>query len=92
MKKTKWPLMILVILFSIGAAFATRPKPQSTLFYWNGTSYVLAGAMGVNYYCGISTQTCTYTYSNGVYSPYDQGTYIELAAQNNAPPATSKAR
>jgi len=64
--------MILVILFSVGAAFATRPaKLQSGLYYWNGSTYVEAGTMGVSYYCQtLASWVCVYTYSQGVYTPY----------------------
>ena len=70
MKKIKWTILTLVILFSIGAAFATRPKPYQTLYYYNGSQYLPAGTMGLNYYCTSSANVCTYSYSGGVYTPY----------------------
>ena len=71
MKKIKWTIMIFAILFSIGAAFATRPHNfQSSLYYFNGTQYLPAGTMGVTYACTSSAQVCTYSYANGVYTPY----------------------
>jgi Family of unknown function (DUF6520) len=76
MKKIKWTIMTLVILFSIGAAFATRPaNMQSGLYYWNGTGYVpVAGTMGQGWICvSPSSAVCCYTYANGVYTPYMSG-------------------
>jgi hypothetical protein len=71
MKKIKWTIMTFAILLSIGGAFATRPHSfLSGLYYWNGSSYQPAGTLGVNYVCESSASVCTYTYSNGVYTPY----------------------
>jgi hypothetical protein len=73
MKKIKWTIMTLVVLFSIGAAFATRPaNMQSGLYYWNGSAYMpVAGNMGQGWICiSPSSAVCCYTYANGVYTPY----------------------
>jgi hypothetical protein len=70
MKKIKWTILTLVILFSIGAAFATRPHSYQTIYWYNGSQYLVVGTMGVNYTCTSSASTCTYTYSAGVYTPY----------------------
>jgi Family of unknown function (DUF6520) len=70
MKKIKWTILTFVILFSIGAAFATRPHLKQTIYYFNGSEYLIAGVMGENYVCVQSSSTCTYTYSGGVYTPY----------------------
>jgi hypothetical protein len=73
MKKIKWTILTLVILFSIGAAFATRPHSYQTIYYYNGSQYLVAGTMGLNYTCESSSANCTYTYSGGVYTPYITG-------------------
>ena len=79
MKKIKWTILTFVVLFSIGAAFATRPKPYQTLYYYNGSQYLAAGTMGLNYTCETSSTTCTYSYSGGVYTPYmNDAQYIPL--------------
>jgi hypothetical protein len=89
MKKIKWTILTFAILLSIGGAFATRPHSfLSGLYYWNGSSYQPAGTLGVNYVCVTSTVVCTYTYSNGVYTPYTtMANYIPigLTTANPAP-------
>jgi hypothetical protein len=71
MKRIKWTIMTFAILLSIGGAFASRPHHfQGSLYYWNGSSYQPAGKLGVNYVCESSASVCTYTFSNGVYTPY----------------------
>jgi hypothetical protein len=71
MKKIKWTILTFVVLFSIGVAFATRPKPYQTLYYYNGSQYIAAGVMGRDYTCITpSSNVCTYSYSGGVYTPY----------------------
>ncbi len=59
--KIKWTILTFAILFSIGSAFATRPRALSTLYYYNGSGYVPAGTLGVNYVCETSPNVCTYT-------------------------------
>lgn len=86
MKKIKWTIMTIVILFSITAAFAFRPHAYQTIYYYNGSGYSIAGTMGVNYTCEESTEVCTYTYSNGIYTPYiTDATYTPLGI--TTPPA-----
>jgi hypothetical protein len=94
MKKIKWTIMTLVVLFSIGAAFATRPaKLQSGLYYFNGTEYLaVSGAMGQGYYC-VATYSypCTYTYANGVYTPYiNNAQYVPLGIDGKPHPIVKK--
>jgi hypothetical protein len=93
MKKIKWTLMTLVILLSIGAAFAFRTaKLQSGLYYWNGSEYEPAGTMGVTYYCATpSSAVCVYSYSDGVYSPYiTSAVYTPIAFNAKTNPAVKK--
>jgi hypothetical protein len=71
MKKIKWTILTFAILFSIGGAFASRPHALVSGLYWyNGTEYLPVGELGVTYVCEASSLVCTYTYSNGVYTPY----------------------
>jgi len=91
MKKIKWTIMTLAIVFSVGSAVATRlysdTRAQSNLYYWNGNMYVAAGQYGVVYICQSSSSVCTYSYSNGVYTPYQTlGTYSPLSVIKNEPP------
>jgi hypothetical protein len=93
MKKIKWTILTLVILFSIGAAFATRPHSYQTLYWYNGSQYLAAGVMGLNYYCVSSSTTCTYSYSGGVYTPYmNDASYtpIALTTEKAKPQPTEK--
>ena len=93
MKKIKWTILTFVVLFSIGAALATRPQRYQSLYYYNGSQYLPAGVMGQNYYCVTSSTTCTYSYSGGVYTPYmnDASYYpIGLTTENTKPKPTEK--
>jgi hypothetical protein len=93
MKKIKWTILTFVILFSIGAAFATRPHPCQTLYYYNGSQYLAAGVMGYNYTCESSSSVCTYSYSGGVYTPYMTGasyTPLGLTTKKAKPKPTEK--
>ncbi len=78
MKKIKFTIMTLAILLSIGGAFASHPHfdcRTATQYYWNGTTYVLAGVYGADYICTGESGTCTYTCSNNVYTPCQFGSY-----------------
>jgi len=94
MKRIKWTILTFVILFSIGAAFATRPRPYQTLYWYNGSQYLPAGTMGQNYTCETpSSATCTYSYSGGVYTPYMTAaayTPIALTTEKAKPKPTEK--
>ncbi len=70
MKKIKWTIMTLTIVFSICSAFATRPARQVGLYYLSGIQYLPAGTLGVNYLCMSSASVCTYTKSGSTYTPY----------------------
>jgi hypothetical protein len=88
MNKIKWTILTFAILFSIGSAFATRPHANfGSLYYYNGSGYSLAGSEGVNYVCESSSNICTYTYSGGVYTPYQtSSTFINLGATTPSKP------
>jgi hypothetical protein len=92
MNKIKWTILTFAILCSIGSAFATRPQAQfSSLYYWTGSGYAPAGTLGVNYICETSSSVCTYTYSGGVYTPYEtSSTYVNLGATTAAKPEPKK--
>ena len=66
MNKIKWTILTFAILFSIGSAFATRPRATfGTLYYWTGSGYAPAGTLGINYVCETSS-----TYTNlGILTP-----------------------
>jgi len=94
MNKIKWTILTSAILFSICSAFATRPHAlQSGLYWYNGTEYLAAGQMGVNYVCETSSNTCTYSYSDGVYTPYQTAatyTYLGVTTPSKPEPTTNK--
>jgi Family of unknown function (DUF6520) len=91
MKKIKWTILTFVVLFSIGAAFATRPRHYQTLYYLSGSQYFPAGIMGQTYYCVSSSNICTYSYSGGVYTPYMTGaSYTPIALTKEKPKPTEK--
>jgi hypothetical protein len=83
MKRIKWTIMTLAVVFSVGSAFTTRfyadTRAQSNLYYWNGTAYMPAGQFGVNYVCQSSSSICTYSRSGNTYTPYQTlSTYSPL--------------
>jgi hypothetical protein len=85
MKKIKWTLMALAIIFSIGGAFATRPHPpkgvEAGLYYYNGSVYVpVVGNNGTGYICTGTANTCTYFFdsSTQTYNPYNTGNYTPV--------------
>jgi hypothetical protein len=81
MKKIKFSIMTLAILLSIGGAFATRPHfdcRTATQYYFNGASYLPAGAFGVDYICQGQVGTCTYTCASNVYTPCQFGEYVPV--------------
>jgi hypothetical protein len=94
MNKIKWTILTFAILLSIGSAFATRPQANfGSLYYWTGSGYALAGTEGENYVCESSSNICTYTYSSGVYTPYQTlSTYINLGATTPSKPEPKKAK
>ena len=82
MKRIKFMIMTLAIALSIGGAFATSPRvlqtgcEGATQYYYNGSGYVLAGKIGVNYICATpSSATCTYYKVGTTYVPCMWGTY-----------------
>jgi hypothetical protein len=84
MKRIKWTIMTLAIVFSVGSAFTTRlytaPR-QSYLYYWNGNTYMAAGQFGVDYTCQSSSSICTYSRSGNTYTPYQTlATYSPIEA------------
>jgi hypothetical protein len=92
MKKIKWTILTLAILSSIGGAFATRPHALvSGLYYFNGEGYLPAGTLGITYVCETSSNICTYTYSGGVYTPYQiQSNYTPILLTPTTKPAPKK--
>ena len=96
MKKIKWTILTLVILSSIGAAFATRPaKLQSGLYYWNGSEYIpVPGTMGQTWICvSPSSAVCCYTYAFGVYTPYLSGSqYTPIGIDGKPSPVAKKGK
>ena len=83
MKRIKWTILTVVILFSIVGAFATGPQHYQSLYYNNGSQYLPAGVMGQNYACISSSSTCTYSYSGGVYTPYmNDASYYPIGLTN----------
>jgi hypothetical protein len=95
MKKIKWTILTLAILSSIGGAFASRPHALvSGLYYFDGSGYMpVPGQLGVAYVCESSPNTCTYTYSQGVYTPYQTAssyTPVEVTTTTKPTPKKNK--
>jgi len=93
MKKIKWTILTFAILFSIGGAFASRPHALVTgLYYYNGSGYMpVTGQLGVAYVCESSPEVCTYTYSQGVYTPYQTlSSYTPIELTPSTKPAPKK--
>jgi hypothetical protein len=93
MKKIKWTILSFAILISISGAFASRPHTLQGLYYYNGTQYMPAGELGLAYVCESSTSVCTYTYSNGVYTPYNTAsTYTPIEVTPTTKPSPKKGK
>jgi hypothetical protein len=96
MKKVKWTIMSLAVIFSICGAFATRPHfdcSNMVQYYFVGGVYTNAGTYGVNYICTDGTGTCTYYTTDQIhYFPCQNGTYCtsNCFVRENAKPAKSK--
>ena len=92
MKKIKITLMTLAVLISVGGAIASKPHNFGILYYWTGSTYMPAGTLGVNYVCESSPSVCTYTFNNGVYTPYNtMATYFRIgAADPDTKPVTKE--
>lgn len=77
MKKIKWSLLSLAIIFSVCAAFATKPHFDCSTqqqYYYTGQVYMPVSS---TYVCTQGGTTCTfYTMNGGItYSPCTVGTY-----------------
>lgn len=62
--------MSLAVLFSICAAFATRPHwdcSNMEQFYYQNGSYLPAGTEGIDYICQSGAGTCTYYTADGLH-------------------------
>ncbi len=95
MKKIKWTLMTLAIVFGIGGAFATRLHQDcqgATQYYSNGGAYVLAGRLGIDYICVTpSSAVCTYYKVGSTYTPCMYGNYcISNCRTSNPSPQKPK--
>jgi hypothetical protein len=65
MKKIKWSIMTLTIVFAITAAFTTRPHFNCLdyqQYYLSGTNYIPVSSC---YGCTSGSQFCTYYSTNG---------------------------
>ncbi len=83
-QKVKWSIMALTIVTaSATAAFTAKPKcfQCQTLdqYYYNGTGYVAAGTLGVDYNCVYPGNVCTYTTIDMVHYTPCITTYIYTA-------------
>lgn len=75
--------MALAVILGAGTALATSlaKKDTPTLYYWNGTSYAVAGIEDYDFVCEWSQfGTCTYTYdaTTGTYTRYKYGKILFL--------------
>jgi len=91
MKKIKLSIMTLAIALSIGGAFATSPRVTQTCqgatqYYFNGSGYVLAGKMGVDYLCTTSSNICTYYKVGSTYVPCMNGSYCTANCKTDTKP------
>jgi len=81
MNRVKLLFVSFALLSSVTAAIATRPKFDCTgvpNYYWNGSSYILTGVFGRDYYCALSTNTCTYFLNGNNYQACRTGSYTPL--------------
>lgn len=92
MKKIKWSIMSLAVIFSIAAAFTTKPHFDCTTwpqYYYTGSQYL---PVALNYTCAQGIYTCTYYSTNGglTYSPCVAGVYTPFAGYTVENPSTAK--
>jgi hypothetical protein len=86
MKKVKLIIMATAILLSVGGAFATglrfdcRFNPQ---FYFNGSGYLPAGRIGVDYACEGGLGNCTYIQVGNNWQACQVGTFVMIPGINN---------
>jgi hypothetical protein len=82
MKKIKWTILSIAIVFSITSAFVTRPKKfgcqNDVQYYYQGGGYFMAGTYGVDYECGEGSGTCTYYNTDDQYLPCSVGAFENL--------------
>jgi hypothetical protein len=82
MKKIKWTILSIAIVFSITSAFVTRPNQftcqNDVQYYLQGGVYYMAGTYGVDYQCGAGGGTCTYYFTGSQYLPCGTGTFENL--------------
>ena len=96
MKRIKFMIMTLAIALSIGGAFATSTRQSqdcqgATQYYFNGSGYVLAGKIGVNYICATpSSNVCTYYKVGTTYTPCMWGTYCTGGCKTTHTPKKAK--
>ena len=91
MKKIKWSIMSLAVVFILCAALATKPHSDCTTlpqYYFNGTGYLPVSQF---YACMQGGSTCTYYTLNGgiTYSPCTVGTYNGCAGCAVEPSASN---
>ena len=96
MKKVKWTIMSLAVIFSICGAFATKPHfdcSNMTQYYLSGNSYVAAGTEGIDYICVTGAGPCTYYTNDGInYFACQPGTHCtsNCFVRENTKPAKPK--
>ena len=95
MKKIKLSIMTLAIALSIGGAFATSPRATqacqgATQYYYNGSGYVLAGKIGIDYLCATSSNICTYYKVGSTYVPCMNGSYCTSNCKTDTKPPKTK--
>ena len=95
MKKIKLSIMTLAIALSIGGAFATSPHVTqdcqgATQYYFNGSGYILAGKIGVDYLCTTSNTVCTYYKVGSTYVPCMNGSYCTANCKTTTTPPKTK--
>ena len=88
MKKIKIILTSSAIILAVVAAFALRENKHDCAgiqqYYFDGKEYRPAGALGVDYLCAASTDTCTYISEADYYMPCSLGTYTPLADKRHS--------
>jgi len=96
MKKIKFMIMTLAIALSIGGAFATSPRQSqdcsgATQYWFNGSTYLQAGKLGIDYICNTpSSATCTYYKVGTTYVPCMWGTYCTGGCRTAQAPKKAK--
>jgi len=84
MKRIKFFIISIAILFAVTAALATHQQPACTMvpnYYLSNGNYIQVGVYGQDYTCSGTSGVCTYYLNANVYTPCQAGLYTPMSAK-----------